>query len=213
MSSEKSGLNMSAARAIRNQIAHSSRSFWEVRDFEGTPLSVAHELSRLAARGELVRVRKGLYWRGGDATPLLAPASELVLKRLYPDGGVGPAEWGAATYLRIGTQIPRRVVWAVPGRAPSGLDKIPLVARTGAWKRLVQRLTTDEVALLELGRAWNLWVDASEDEVDAEIQRRVKTGRIRPVAVRDALLTEPPAVRESIERVLAPFAGAKLVSA
>src|SRR6185369_792552 len=54
----------SAARRVREQVLDGGERFWRHDDFGGlSPSAVATALSRLAREGELLRVRKGVYFR------------------------------------------------------------------------------------------------------------------------------------------------------
>jgi hypothetical protein len=54
----------SVAQQVRGRVLRSGERLWQVEDFEGSPSAVSNELRRLIARGELMRVRRGVYWRG-----------------------------------------------------------------------------------------------------------------------------------------------------
>jgi hypothetical protein len=74
-----------------------------------------HLLAELTRRGELLHVRRGLYWRGRK-TPLgmSPPSPEALAERLVGKHGVGPAGLSAAHRLRLSTQVPRTAHKALP---------------------------------------------------------------------------------------------------
>jgi hypothetical protein len=93
-------------------------------------------------RSELIRVRKGLYWRGVQ-TPLgmSPPHPDALVRELVGSSAVGPAGLSAANALRLSTQVPRRAHVAVPARAPESTGLVRFVSRptrTARAKPLVQ---------------------------------------------------------------------------
>jgi hypothetical protein len=63
------------AAAVREKVTSSRDCFWRPSDFNASPEAVAKTLSRLAAAGELRRVRRGLYWRGTPTLLGMSPPS------------------------------------------------------------------------------------------------------------------------------------------
>lgn len=204
------------ATNIRDVVHSSRHRFWKPEDFSGAPLSVAKALSRLVERGELRRIRRGLYWRGAT-TPLgMAPPSAMRLaKELVGTRGVGPGDASAAHSLGLSTHVPRRMTFAVPGRVPeSPMATVRFVSRSASSKRLDERLRPLEVALLEVLRDWDRYVDKPASEAYDQMQRLIADGEIRVERVVAASETEPPRSRErlgSLLRVLGFDAAAERV--
>src|SRR5215467_3570763 len=108
---------MSVAADIRRQVLASAERFWRPDDFDGSPAAVAQALSRLAAAGDLRRVRRGLYWRGtATLLGMAPPPPERIADELGGAAGTGPAEWSAALMLGLSTQVARQDTIAVAGR-------------------------------------------------------------------------------------------------
>lgn len=192
------------ATNVRNSVLTSRDRFWKPEDFPGAPLSVAKALSRLEKAGELRRIRRGLYWRG-VVTPLgMAPPSAMKLtKELVGTRGVGPAEGSAALALGLSTHVPRRVTVAVPGRVPrSPVETVRLVSRSASTKRLDKRLQPAEVALLEVLRDWNRYVEEPTPEAFNRIGRLIEDGAIRVARVVAASETEPARSRSRLRSLL-----------
>lgn len=192
------------ATNVRNRILASRDRFWKPEDFPGAPLSIAKALSRLEKAGELRRIRRGLYWRG-VMTPLgMAPPSAMKLtKELVGTRGVGPAEGSAALALGLSTHVPRRVTVAVPGRVPkSPVETVRLVSRSASTKRLDERLRPAEVALLEVLRDWNRYVEEPTPEAFNRIGRLIEDRAIRVARVVAASETEPARSRSRLRSLL-----------
>lgn len=99
----------SAAGQVRRRALYSRNRFWRADDFAGSRAAVLRELSRLAADGKLLHVRRGLYWRGTETIlGVSRPSSIQLVQELFGRDGVGPEEWSAALALGLTTQHPRR---------------------------------------------------------------------------------------------------------
>lgn len=194
---------MSSAAEIRKKVLPSRNRFWRPEDFSGSPGSVAKALSRLAAAGELRHIRRGLYWRGvstpfGMAPP---PASRLA-EEIGGSLGLGPAEESAAVALGLSTQVPKRVIVAVPGRAPSDTHGVRFVSRAGSTRRRDERLNPSEVALLEVLRDWDRLVDLPMADAAKRVEKLASDRAIRIDKVVLAADTEPARARTVLRRLL-----------
>ena len=138
-------------------------------------------MSRLAAEGEVMRVRKGLYWKGPKTRvgmPLPRPA-EVALE--VAGIGSGPAEISAAHRLGLTTQVPAVEVVAVPGRTPARVRGARFVSRS--IERRFLGLRPMEVALLEVLRAGPAVVEVPWTEVAKAAKRLARAGEIRPEVI------------------------------
>ena len=192
------------ATDVRNGVLASRDRFWNPQDFSGAPLAVTKALSRREKAGELRRIRRGLYWRG-PMTPLgMAPPSAMKLtKELVGTRGVGPAEGSAALALGLSTHVPRMTTVAVPGRVPeSPVETVRFVSRSASRKRLDERLRPAEVALLEVSRDWDRYVEVSSPEAFDRIGRLIDDGTIRVERVAAASSTEPAGSRSRLRSLL-----------
>lgn len=145
-------------------------------------------MSRLAAEGEVVRVRKGLYWKGPKTRigmPLPRPV-EVALK--VAGVGSGPAEVSAAHSLGLTTQVPAVEVVAVPGRTPVPVRGARFVSRS--IERRFLGLRPREVALLEVLRAGPVVVEVPWAEVAKVARRLARAGEIRPEVIDEEVYEE-----------------------
>ncbi|WP_373069915.1 hypothetical protein [Gemmatimonas sp.] len=142
---------MSTAQEVRDHIDwRPVRSFITAGEIPGPRRAVECEMFRLASKGEVIRVRKGLYWKG-PSTRVGMPlprAYDIALEVAGP--GAGPAELSAAHVLGLTTQVPAFEVVAVPGRCPAPVDGIRFVSRS--IERRFGALRPLEVAVLEVFR-------------------------------------------------------------
>jgi hypothetical protein len=138
-------------------------------------------MSRLAADGELVRVRKGLYWKGPKTRfgmPLPRPI-EIALEVAGP--GAGPAGVSAAHTLGLTTQVPAVEQVAVAGRTPTPLPGVRFVSRS--IERRVAALRPLEVALIEVLRGGPTAVEVPWPTVIDTARRLAANGEIRPAVI------------------------------
>ena len=173
----RDGLSTSVATGVRSQIlAASTGTFFSRGDFDGTEAAVDTALSRLAAAHELLRVRKGLYWKGRPTRfGMTRPSAYEVALHV---GGLGssPASVAAAHALGLSTQVPAVVEVAVPGKAP---DPFPGVRfRSRPYARRARELRPLEVAALEV-LADALVAEVSLEQLEARIKELIASGVVR----------------------------------
>jgi len=191
------------AAAVREKIISCRDCFWRPSDFDGAPEAVAKALSRLAAIGELRRVRRGLYWRGTPTRLGMSPPSSARLAEEIVGGpGIGPAGLSAALELGLATQVPRYDMIAVPARVPRNPGTARLVSRAASTKRRSERLRPAEIALLEVLRDWPALVELPDSDAADRIAGLVKASTIRVDKLARASATEPPVVRERLRDLL-----------
>lgn len=195
----------SIAHTIRWRVGHSTERFWRNEDFEGDAATVKSALLRLVAEGQLERVRRGVYWRGrrtrfGMTVPSPVAAAREVLGE---HEAVGAAEWYAANLLGLSTQVAPVPVVAVSRRAPTGLDGVRLVDRSGRTGRREARLTADEVTLLEALEGWDRYVEADAATAAARLLAALSGEGVRAERLVAASRTEPAKVRERLRWLLA----------
>ena len=164
-------------------------SFVAVRDVSGPRSAVESAFSRLAASGEVARVRKGTYWKGAP-TPLgvsLPRTEEVALAIGGP--GSGPAGVAAAHWLGLTSQVPSTYLAAVPGRAPVPWQQVQFAQRPIG--RLLAGLSPSEVAVLEVLRAGPAVVEAGWDRLGEVVAQLAEDGHVRPAALDAAANDEP----------------------
>lgn len=170
-------------------------SFIAAADLPGSPRAAA----RAVAGGELVRVRRGLYFKGVRTRyGMTAPGPVEVAVRVLGPGGVGPAGHCAARAFGLTTQVPARPELAVTRAQLPTIAGVVLRRRGNAARR---DLGSDDVALLEVLRdfehlsekpLWALAAAVTASSIDLRrIDLALRTDR-SPAARRqfDALLQE-----------------------
>ena len=185
---------VSTASLVRDQVASTPRgSFMRSRDFPGSSSAVDMALSRLAsATGPLVRVGRGVYWRGVDSRfgAGAPPALEAALEVAGP--GAGPAGWSALRFLGLTSQLPALPHVAVPGRQPA-LRNARVSKRSNALRVL---LNPAEVAVLEVLREdWLGQIDGGHQALVEALRRLTADGQIRPDSIAEVSARESSLVR------------------
>jgi hypothetical protein len=193
---------MTTIGCVRRQVERAKPgTFFHVAAIHGPRPAVETAFSRLAREGRLVRVRKGLYWKGVESRfGAGRPAGLEVAIEIAGHRGVGPAGWTATNVLGLSTQVPPVVDVAVLGRTPLPVPGVRFHARANLdrW-----RLTFHEIAVLEALREWPRtsevgWVALVEIVHDLEARALVNRARIDACARR-----EPPAVRAALAELAA----------
>lgn len=182
----------------------SDERLWRIEDFEGSPSAVNNELRRLISRGELVRVRRGVYWRGKKSRFGMIGASqgEAVQKLFGAQEAIGATGWHATNLLGLSTQVSPVEALAVTHRRPDGLHNVKISSRAARSGRREAKLNGMEVTFLEALEGWDRYVEADGatalerfgellDREDVRVERLVRASR-----------TEPPVVRERLRAVL-----------
>lgn len=191
------------AAGARRAVLASRGRFWEPRDLVMGSSTAHHLLGGLEARGELRRVRRGLYWRGAK-TPLgmAPPSTDELVGVLAPGLGVGPTGLSAANLLRLSTQVPRRALVAVPRRAPSDAGSVAFVSRAGRTGRVEAGLSGVEVAVLEVLDGWPGVLEVAPEDALARLVDVLRGGRVRAERLAEAASTEPGRTRARLGALL-----------
>jgi hypothetical protein len=195
-----------AAGQVRRLVLVGGERFWRHEDFEGlSPSAVATALSRLARDGELLRVRKGVYFRPrptviGPSSPAASGAIASSLRAPVHAAGLS-----AANVLGLSTQNPARREYATSASdPPTALAGSRVRTRR---PRARAGLTAEEGALLELLRDRA----STSDLPPAETARRLQeflSDRERFARLARAATEEPPRVRAMLG-ALGELAGAE----
>ena len=183
-------MKRSVAQDVGDHIeALAERSFVWTRDIKGSRPAVESAFSRLAAAGTVVRVRKGLYWKGAlTVMGMSSPRIEEVALALGGPGS-GPAGVAAAHWLSLTSQMPSTYVTAVPKRAPKPLGRVRFTQRSVG--RLLRSLTPSEVAVLEVLRAGPSVVEAGWERLAEVVEGLAASGTVR-LDVLDRQLRDEP---------------------
>jgi Family of unknown function (DUF6088) len=165
--------------------------------------AVDRALQRLKASGELVAVRRGLYYRG-RARPwgLSRPSAEEVVKVIAGKRGVGPAGLSAANDLGLTTQVPGTDLVAVVGSVPRDFPTVHFVDRRARRARRTASLQPREVAVLKVLDAWDDVLEVSPAAVANLLAAVFLDGSVKPASLVAGALDEPPAGRERLRAVL-----------
>ena len=157
------------------------RSFLSVSAFGAPSGAVDAAFSRLAHEGQLIRVRKGLYWKGPvTRLGMVPPAPEEVAIKV---GGKGSGPAGVAAVHRLGltSQVPGHPIIAVPGKTPSDVPGVRFSERS--WSRRELDLSEDEVAVIEVLRDWPRAVEGTWADLLQTVSRLNECSLIRPEAI------------------------------
>src|ERR1039458_3600320 len=107
------------AGVVRHRVVTAAPgTFLRRKDFAGPDRAVESALSRLTAADELVRVRRGLYWRGTTTRFGMTAPSLLETAIEVAGPGSGPAGVAAAHLLGVTTHPPRTIQNPPPRQAP-----------------------------------------------------------------------------------------------
>lgn len=182
---------------VRQQIEEGGERLWRFDDFPGAPVSaVAQALSRLARKGTLERLSKGIYYRPRKTALGKSRPNPATIRKLASahDRSVFPAGIAAANLLGFTTQSAGRSEVATTGfRLPRkllGSDTLVHTRRPEAWKTL----SDTDAALLDFLRRAGRTSELSPEDTAKRTLALCREGgcfeRLLAVAA-----TEPPRVR------------------
>jgi hypothetical protein len=194
----------SVAKTVKSRLKRRPGRLFTFDDFADLPASaVAPALSRLTARGEIKRARKGVYYVPRE-TPLgEVPPDPVALGKAISRGRSHPAGLSAANMLGLTTQVPTRVELAVEDSRltpPRGVEFRPRL-RTNR-----RGLEAHEAALLEVLRDICHLTDLSPMATSRRLLEVLYDDEARSRILR-AAIAEPPRVRAMVG-ALAEIAGA-----
>jgi hypothetical protein len=176
-------------------------SFVHVADLPGTPAAKSSAVSRARKAGELLPIRKGLYYKGVKTRyGMTKPSSEEIAVQVLGKTGVGPSGYAAARALGLTTQVPSHPSFAVAGPVPTSITGVRVSKRNNMSRR---KLRYTEIALLELLRGdWEATVDGGWEALVSAYGSAVSSRSIRPQAITQAIPGEhSPAARRNFERL------------
>lgn len=200
----------SVAERVRKRVLTSRERMWRVEDFEdleangGSTSAVNNELRRLVARGELARVRRGVYWRGTRSRfgTSIAPVADTLRKSVGEREAVGATGWHATNLLGLSTQVSPVETYAVTHRRPDGLTKVKVSTRAARSARRDAKLTGLEVTFLEALEGWERYVETDSETAIKRFGDILHSDGLRVERLVSASRTEPPAVRERLRAIL-----------
>lgn len=183
-----------------------ARSFVHVNRLPGTATAARQAASRAARSGELIPVRRGLYYRGAKTRyGMTRPRIEEIAREVLGVAGNGPAGYSAGREWGVTTQIPSSFHVAALWTS----DPIEGVTQHARSNRERASLNPKEIALLELMRAPEVYVEAGWNTLVRKVRDALAGGevvedRLRSAAVREQNLT----VRGNFDRLLTDLAAA-----
>lgn len=188
----------SPAAAIRSA---PERSFVHVNRLPGTPAAARQAASRAVRSGEILPVRRGLYYRGAKTRyGMTRPRVDEIAWEVLGETGSGSAGYSAAREWGVTTQIPAS--FHVATLWPTG----PIVGVTQHSRRNTERATLNpkEIALLELLRAPDVYIEPGwgaliERVLEALDQRKVREAVLHVAAAGERNV----ATRERFDRLVA----------
>lgn len=156
----------------------SACSFVTADDFDHPRGAVDTALSRICASGGLLRVRKGLYWKGAQTRfGMTRPTvEEAAIKVGGP--GTGPAGIAAAHWLGLTTQAPATFTAAVPVTAPTPWGSVRFTKRS--FGRRLRELQPTEVAVVEVLRAGPSVVETDWTQLAETVLDLAESKSLRP---------------------------------
>ncbi len=197
-------IDKSIAQQVRQRVRRSGERMWGIEDFEGSPSAVNNELRRMVARGELVRVRRGVYWRGKRSRFGMVGASQgaAVQKLLGGHEAIGATGWQATKLLGLSTQVSPVEAIAATHRGVEGLENVRVASRVARSARREERLNGIEVTFLEVLDGWERYVEADSATTLERLRELLARDDVRVERLVRASRTEPPSVRERLRAVL-----------
>jgi len=161
-----------------------ARSFVRVEALPGGTVAARKAASRAASAGELVPVRRGLYYRGVPTRyGMTKPRAEEVAREVLGDRGVGPAGYSAARVWGVTTQVPPVLHLAALFLS----DPIPGIKQSSRRNPARWELNSLEIALLELLREPDLLVEAGWGVLVDRVWGAMREGSIRLDALKAAV--------------------------
>lgn len=200
----------SVAADVRSRVARSRKgTFFAVTDYPVEKrAAVEVAFSRLVADEKVFRVRRGLYWKGGNSRfGVVMPSSSAVFSRVARGKGYGPTGWTAGHALGLTDQVPARPSYVVVGAVPAGVDGVRISSRSNLARLELEPL---EVGLLEVLREYPRHVDTGWERLVDRVRELAASDEIRLERVTKAAETErSPRLREclgALQRQLLPEA-------
>lgn len=178
-------------------------TFVHVDKLPGSRAAASSAASRASKRGDLVAIRKGLYFKGAKTRyGMTRPSSEAVAVEVLGAVGVGPTGHSAARALGLTTQVPAKPSLTVAGPVPISVPGVTVSKRNNMRRRELRYV---EIALLELLRGdWESTVEGGWPALVSATAAAIREGKVRPGALAEALAAErSPTARTNFTRLTA----------
>lgn len=163
------------------------KSFVHVNRLPGSSAAARKAASRAAKDGLLFPVRRGLYYRGRRTRyGVTAPQADDVARAVLGTRGTGPAGYSAARAWGVTTQVPP--AWHVATLRT--VDPIDGVVQHHRRNLARADLNEKEIALLELLRSPEVYVEAGWDTLVDNVRNSLRAGEISAERLREAATGE-----------------------
>lgn len=160
------------------------RCFIHVNRLPGSETAARQAASRAARNGEIIPIRRGLYYRGSQTRyGMTRPRLEEIAAEVLGDVGIGPAGYSAAREWGVTTQVPAFYHVAVLWKT----DPIAGITQQSRSNKERVKLNEKEIALLELLRAPEVYIEAGWQVLVANAQESIEKGQIRVDSLRSAV--------------------------
>jgi hypothetical protein len=176
-------------------------SFVRVDTLPGSRGAASSAASRAHKRGDLIPIRKGLYWKGRPTRyGMTRPSTVATAVEILGTVGIGPSGHTAARALGLTTQIPATPALTVAGPVPTSVPGVRVSKRNNMHRR---ELTYTEIALLELLRgSWESVVEGGWAALAKATAEATDRGLIRLDRMASAVEAEhSPAARANFARL------------
>lgn len=175
------------------------KTFVHVNRLPGSSTAARKAASRAVKEGLLLPVRRGLYYRGPRTRyGMVAPRPEEVARVVLGTRGTGPAGYSAARAWGLTTQVPP--LWHVATLRT--VDPIDGVVQHDRKNLARTDLNEKEIALLELLRSPEVYVEAGWDALVDKVRASLRAGEVSAERLREAVPGEyNRAVRDNFARL------------
>lgn len=162
-----------------------------LQDLPGGRAAAKTALSRAAKSGEVMQVRRGLYYKPKMTAfgPLPPRTSDVVERIVGPESGFGPGGRTAAHQLGLTTQISAREEYVTVRTVPTSLPPRTIVRKRNNVFR--SRLRPLEIAVLEVLRDGARTVEGGIPALSARVAELSAAGAIRRRMLAEAVACEP----------------------
>lgn len=162
-----------------------------LEDLPGSRAAAKTALSRAAKSGEVMQIRRGLYYKPKMTAfgPVPPRTSDVVERIVGTESGFGPGGRTAAHQLGLTTQIPAREEYVTVRSVPTSLPPRTVVRKRNNVFR--SRLRPLEIAVLEVLRDGGRTVDGGIPALGARVAELSAAGAIRKGMLAKAVACEP----------------------
>lgn len=194
------------AMAIRRAVP---RSFVHVSDLPGSNEAARKAASRAVQSGDLIRIRRGLYFKVPGATRYgpVKPRVEDITREIFRarSSGFGPAGYSAAHSLGLTTQVPPKFEASALRKADPPVPGVVLHVRSNPARAA---LNEKEIAVLEVLRSPEHFVDGGMTTLARKVNELTAVKAVRLRALGNAAAGETGAVKTNHARLIAALSSA-----